>query len=130
MHRVSDGQRRRVQICLGLLKPFKVLLLDEITVDLDVVGRSNLMQYLREVSVLGAAGTGPPAQAPIPLSIHQQECETRGATVIYCTHIFDGLESWPTHLMYVANGEETRDVSEPGGIHVRCGPSLCPCDRR
>lgn len=24
MHTVSDGQRRRVQICLGLLKPFQV----------------------------------------------------------------------------------------------------------
>ncbi len=24
MHRVSDGQRRRVQICLGLLKPPEV----------------------------------------------------------------------------------------------------------
>jgi ABC-type uncharacterized transport system ATPase subunit len=24
MHQVSDGQRRRVQICVGLLKPFKV----------------------------------------------------------------------------------------------------------
>ncbi|KAK7827345.1 abc transporter i family member 20, partial [Quercus suber] len=23
MHKVSDGQRRRVQICMGLLKPFK-----------------------------------------------------------------------------------------------------------
>lgn len=32
MHQVSDGQRRRVQIMLGLLRPFKVLLLDEITV--------------------------------------------------------------------------------------------------
>ena len=30
MHRVSDGQRRRVQICMGLLQPFEVLLLDEV----------------------------------------------------------------------------------------------------
>jgi CCR4-NOT complex subunit CAF16 len=30
MHSVSDGQRRRVQICMGLLKPFQVLLLDEV----------------------------------------------------------------------------------------------------
>lgn len=59
MHTVSDGQRRRVQICLGLLKPFKVLLLDEITVDLDVLGRADLMTFLKE------------------------ECETRGATIIY-----------------------------------------------
>jgi len=47
MHRVSDGQRRRVQICVGLLREFKVLLLDEITVDLDVVGRASLMRFLR-----------------------------------------------------------------------------------
>ena len=59
MHTVSDGQRRRVQICLGLLKPFDVLLLDEITVDLDVLGRADLMQFLKE------------------------ECEQRGATIIY-----------------------------------------------
>lgn len=25
MHKVSDGQRRRVQICMGLLHPFQVL---------------------------------------------------------------------------------------------------------
>lgn len=27
MHQVSDGQRRRVQIFIGLLRPFKILLL-------------------------------------------------------------------------------------------------------
>ena len=35
----------------------------------------------------------------------QEECEQRGATIIYATHIFDGLESWPTHLAYLARGE-------------------------
>ena len=50
MHQVSDGQRRRVQICLGLLKPFAVLLCDEITVDLDVVGRLDLLRFFREES--------------------------------------------------------------------------------
>lgn len=59
MHLVSDGQRRRVQIAMGLLKPFKVLLLDEITVDLDVLGRADLMEFLKE------------------------ECRERGATIIY-----------------------------------------------
>ncbi|CAA0831105.1 ABC transporter I family member 20 [Striga hermonthica] len=43
MHKVSDGQRRRVQICMGLLKPFKVLLLDKITVNLDVLARADLL---------------------------------------------------------------------------------------
>ncbi|XP_004302300.1 PREDICTED: ABC transporter I family member 20 [Fragaria vesca subsp. vesca] len=81
LHKVSDGQRRRVQICMGLLRPYKVLLLDEITVDLDVLARADLLTFLKK------------------------ECEERGATIIYATHIFDGLENWPSHIMYVANGK-------------------------
>ncbi|XP_072976347.1 ABC transporter I family member 20 [Typha angustifolia] len=81
LHKASDGQRRRVQICMGLLKPFKVLLLDEITVDLDVLARANLLKYLRK------------------------ECEERGAVIIYATHIFDGLDDWPSHIVYVADGK-------------------------
>lgn len=80
MHRVSDGQRRRVQVAAGLMRPFRVLLLDEVTVDLDVLGRASLMDFLR------------------------QECEQRGCAVVYATHIFDGLEGWPTHVAYVARG--------------------------
>jgi CCR4-NOT complex subunit CAF16 len=34
----------------------------------------------------------------------RSECESVGATIVYATHIFDGLEDWPTHLMYLANG--------------------------
>jgi len=83
MHQVSDGQRRRVQIFLGLLRPFKVLLLDEVTVSLDVVVRLDLLNWLRE------------------------ESETRGATIIYATHIFDGLDDWPTHLMYLCDKGRT-----------------------
>lgn len=48
MHQVSDGQRRRVQIVLGLLMPWEVLLLDEVTVDLDVVVRANLLAFLKK----------------------------------------------------------------------------------
>lgn len=80
MHKVSDGQRRRVQLCMGLLRPFTVLLLDEITVDLDVLGRAELMRFLKS------------------------ECEERGGTIIYATHIFDGLENWPSHIAYLARG--------------------------
>lgn len=36
MHQLSDGQRRRVQIMMGLLRPFQILLLDEVTTSLDV----------------------------------------------------------------------------------------------
>ena len=81
MKALSDGQRRRVQICLGLLKPYKVLLCDEITVDLDILGRLDLLAFFKE------------------------ECETRGATIVYATHIFDGMADWMTHLAFTSNGE-------------------------
>lgn len=68
----------------GLLKPFSVLLLDEITVDLDVLGRADLMKFLTD------------------------ECLERKATVIYATHIFDGLDSWPTHVAFLARGKLRR----------------------
>ncbi|KAJ1339662.1 hypothetical protein BSLG_005695 [Batrachochytrium salamandrivorans] len=47
MHQVSDGQRRRVQIVLGLLEPWEVLLLDRVTVDLDVLVRTDLLNFLK-----------------------------------------------------------------------------------
>lgn len=31
MHAISDGERRRVQICMGLMAPWDVLLLDEVS---------------------------------------------------------------------------------------------------
>jgi CCR4-NOT complex subunit CAF16 len=83
MHQVSDGERRRVQIMLGLLRPFDVLLADEITVDLDVLVRRDFMCYL------------------------EKESRERGATILYATHIFDGLDSFPTHLMLMHNGRVT-----------------------
>lgn len=84
MHKVSDGQRRRVQICMGLLQPFQVLLLDEVTVDLDVVARLDLLDFFKE------------------------ECQQRGATIVYATHIYDGLETWATELAYIRDGELMR----------------------
>ncbi|XP_047254911.1 ABC transporter I family member 20 isoform X3 [Capsicum annuum] len=34
-----------------------------------------------------------------------QECEERGATITYATHIFSGLENWPSHIIYMARGK-------------------------
>jgi len=79
---LSDGQLRRIQILLGLLQPFELLLLDEITVDLDCYMRAELLQFLK------------------------QETQ-RGATIVYATHIFDGLEDWATHIARLSNGELT-----------------------
>lgn len=41
----------------------------------------------------------------------------REATIVYATHIFDGLETWATHLAYIQEGELRRaekisDVNE------------------
>lgn len=48
MHQISDGERRRVQLVLGLIKPWILLLMDEITVDLDVLVRSDLLEFLKK----------------------------------------------------------------------------------
>ena len=80
MHAISDGQRRRVQLLLGLLRPRELLLLDEITTDLDLIARFDLLAFLRE------------------------ESERRGTTILYATHIFDTLHEWATDLMYMASG--------------------------
>jgi CCR4-NOT complex subunit CAF16 len=80
MHTVSDGERRRVQLAMGLVRPWDVLLLDEITVDLDLLSRSRFLEWLRE------------------------ETERRGATIVYATHILDNLVGWPSHLVHMAQG--------------------------
>mmetsp|Transcript_22190 Transcript_22190/g.33870 ORF Transcript_22190/g.33870 Transcript_22190/m.33870 type:complete len:340 (-) Transcript_22190:64-1083(-) len=79
MHQLSDGQRRRVQLLLGLVRPFKILLLDEITTSLDVCVRQDLLKWL------------------------VKESDERGATIVYATHIFDGLDDWATHLHYLTD---------------------------
>ena len=72
-----------------LIKPFRVLLLDEITTDLDLLARHDLLTFLRE------------------------ESEERGVTIVYCTHIFDGLDGWASHVAYVKKGEMVRTAHPP-----------------
>jgi CCR4-NOT complex subunit CAF16 len=85
MHAVSDGQRRRVQLLLGLMRPRDVLLLDEITTDLDLIARSDLLAFLREES---EDRTGKP-----------------GTTIVYATHIFDTLDGWATDVVFLVRGK-------------------------
>jgi len=84
MHAISDGQRRRVQLLLGLVRPREVLLLDEISTDLDLIARMDLLAFLRD------------------------ESERRGATILYATHILDTLNEWASDLVYLAGGRVTR----------------------
>jgi len=81
MHAVSDGERRRVQLAMGLLRPWTILLLDEITVDLDLLSRHSFLEFLR------------------------RETESRPCTIVYATHILDNLAEWPTHLVHMSLGK-------------------------
>ena len=49
--------------------------------DLDVLVRSELLDFLR------------------------RETESRACTIVYCTHIFDGLAGWATHLLKMSLGQ-------------------------
>lgn len=80
MHAVSDGERRRVQLAMGLLRPWTILLLDEITVDLDILSRAEFLDWLK------------------------RETEARECTIVYATHILDNLAGWPTHLVHMHMG--------------------------
>jgi CCR4-NOT complex subunit CAF16 len=81
MHKISDGQRKRVQIMLGLLKPFKLVLIDEFLSELDIVVRDKFFEYLIK------------------------ECKSRNGAFIYATHVFDNVETWATHVAYISGGD-------------------------
>jgi len=91
MHRVSDGQRRRVQLLLDLERSVSVILLDEVTAELDVLARVDLLGFLR------------------------RESEARGVTIVYASHVLEGLAAWSTHLAFLRPG---------------LGPGLGPDPRR
>jgi len=77
MNQVSDGQRKKVQIMIKLLKPFQVCIIDEFAADLDILSRSHFFDYLA------------------------RECEQRGASVVYATHIYDLADTWASHIAFM-----------------------------
>ena len=77
MHQISDGQRKKVQIMLALIKPFKLVLIDEFVSELDILARDKLFAYLNK----------------------------EDATILYATHIFDDVDRWITHVIYISNGK-------------------------
>jgi CCR4-NOT complex subunit CAF16 len=81
INNLSDGQRRRCQLLELLATPRPVYLMDEITSDLDIYARDGVLDFLRK------------------------ETEERGATIVYCTHIFDHLDGWATHILRLSQGE-------------------------
>jgi CCR4-NOT complex subunit CAF16 len=80
MHRVSDGQRRRVQLLLDLERRLRLILLDEVTAELDVLARADLLRFLRG------------------------ESEEGGVTVVYASHVLEGLQAFGTDLLFLSPG--------------------------
>lgn len=101
MHQLSDGQKRRVQLVMGLLKPWRVLLLDEVTVDLDVIARARLLDFLK------------------------LETETRKCSVIYATHIFDGLAQWPDNIYHIKEGLLVDKLDYKQDVEFTNSPEAC-----
>lgn len=53
--------------------------------DLDLITRQDFLSYMKAIS------------------------EADGVTIVYATHIFDGLDDWPTHIGYIAGEDQRRD---------------------
>lgn len=51
-------------------------------------------------------------------------CCQRGATIVYATHIFDGLETWATHLAYIQDGELRRAAKLSDVNELKCSSNL------
>lgn len=78
--KMSSGEKRRVQILHGMLRPASVYLLDECSTDIDVAERATVLQLIKD------------------------ECTQAGSCCIYATHILDGVKDWATHVALVADG--------------------------
>lgn len=80
MHQVSDGQRKKVQVMLQCVLPFKFCIVDEFINEIDVVVRNRLYHYL------------------------DKEIAERNGCMIYASHIFDNLETHFNTVLYINNG--------------------------
>ena len=77
MNECSDGQRKKIRLMFKLLKPFKLAIIDEFAADLDIFSRNRFFDYLTK------------------------ECNERGASVVFATHIFDQVDLWASHVAFM-----------------------------
>ena len=93
---LSDGEMRKLQILMHIVQPFDVLLVDECTHDVDVVGRRAFLDAL--------------SRATSGLLF---DSSTK-STVLYATHILDDMQQWATHVLHVDDGRvvlyEAQDI--------------------
>lgn len=64
--------------------------------DLDLITRQDFLTYLKDIA------------------------EKEGITIVYATHIFDGLDEWPTHIAYIAGacGDGRRYTQSAIAVHT------------
>ena len=78
---LSAGQSRRVQVVAAFAQEPKVLIIDEITAVLDIVGRHKFMAAVEDLRV------------------------KVGTTVIVATNILDDVDSYATHVILLHSGK-------------------------
>ena len=78
---MSAGEIRRVQVAGALCIQPKLIIVDEITAVLDIVGRRRFMEILTDLN------------------------KNQGCTVILATNILEDLEKYASHILLVRNGK-------------------------
>jgi CCR4-NOT complex subunit CAF16 len=81
-----------------------LLLLDEVTTDLDLLARADLLDFLR------------------------RDSQDNRTAILYATHIFDALEDWSTHLAWMSGGRLRRlarlpDIEELAALRAAGVPA-------
>ncbi|SOV19112.1 CCR4-associated factor 16, putative [Plasmodium sp. DRC-Itaito] len=77
---LSKGERKKVQIMVNIIVRKDIYIFDEATESLDLVSRKLLLEFLKK------------------------ECIKYNSIVIYSTHIFDHMDKWSTHVLYLSEG--------------------------
>ncbi|SCP02616.1 CCR4-associated factor 16, putative [Plasmodium malariae] len=80
---ISKGEKKKVQILVNLIKRKDIYIFDEATESLDLISRKLLLEFLKK------------------------ECIKHNCIIIYSTHIFDYMEKWCSHVLYLSNGSVT-----------------------
>ncbi|ANQ06435.1 ABC transporter [Plasmodium coatneyi] len=76
----SKGEKKKIQILVNLVTRKDVYIFDEATESLDLISRKLLLEFLK------------------------RECIKHNCIIIYSTHIFDYMEKWCSHILYLSKG--------------------------
>ena len=101
---VSAGQRARIQLVLQLLPPRRLILLDEVTAELDLAARQNILAFL----------------------VAESLDPDRRVSVIYATHVLEGLDAWPTHILHLCRSHAPKLQPWPPANPADLGPAATP----